>query len=71
MCARQRKEARKDAARQAKYEEKEAARLEKAARKEASFRKKHPDTLSPAPAKKKKRKYQTLEDYLPDRKSVV
>ncbi len=65
VCARQRKEARKDAARQAKYEEKEAARLEKAARKEASFRKKHPDTLSPAPAKKKKRKYQTLEDYLP------
>lgn len=63
--ARQRKEARKDAARQAKYEEKKTARLEKAARKEAAFRKKYPDSPSPVPAKKKKRKYQTLEDYLP------
>lgn len=71
---RQRKEAQKNAARQAKYDKKEAvyqakyekkegARLEKQAKKEAAYRNKHPD--NPSSAKKKKRKYQTLEDYLP------
>ncbi|MEY8482607.1 ATP-binding protein [Lachnospiraceae bacterium 48-21] len=54
----------KEAIRQAKYENQEAARLEKEAMREAAYRKKHPDSPS-APAKKKKRKYQTLEDYLP------
>ena len=73
---RQRKEDRKDAVRTAKYEkkearrrekyeQKEAARLEKETKREAAYRKKHPDSPPSSPAKKKKRKYQTLEDYLP------
>lgn len=72
---RRRKEAEKEAVRTAKYEKQEAlrrekyekqeaARREKEAKREADYRKKHPDS-PPAPAKKKKRKYQTLEDYLP------
>lgn len=59
-----RKEERKSAAASAKSQKKEALRLEKAAKKEAAYRKKHPDAVT-IPAKKKKRKYQTLEDYLP------
>ena len=73
---RQRKEDRKEAVRTAKYEkkealrrekyeQKEAARREKDAKREAAYRKKHPDSPPSSPAKKKKRKYQTLEDYLP------
>lgn len=58
------KYAKKEAIRRGKYEKQEAARLEKEARREATYRKKHPDSPS-APVKKKKRKYQTLEDYLP------
>ncbi len=55
----------KEALRREKYEQKEAARLEKEAKREAAYRKKHPDSPPSSPAKKKKRKYQTLEDYLP------
>lgn len=62
---RQRKEDKKEAVRTAKYEKKEAIRLEKYEKKEAAYRKKHPDSTSSSPAKKKKRKFQTLEDYLP------
>ena len=61
---RQRKEDKKKAVRTAKYEKKEAIRLEKYEKKEAAYRKKHPDSPS-TPVKKKKRKFQTLEDYLP------
>ena len=61
---RQRKEDKKEAVRTAKYEKKEAIRLEKYEKKEAAYRKKHPDSPS-TPVKKKKRKFQTLEDYLP------
>lgn len=62
---RQRKEDKKEAVRVAKYEKKEAIRLEKYERKEAAYRKKHPDSTYSSPVKKKKRKFQTLEDYLP------
>jgi len=62
---RQRKEDKKEAVRTAKYEKKEAIRLEKYEKKEAAYRKKHPDSPPSSPAKKKKRKYQTLDDYLP------
>ncbi len=63
---RQRKEEQKNAVRQAKYEKKEAVRLEKITKKETAYRRKHPDSPPPsAPTRKKKRKYQTLEDYLP------
>ena len=55
----------KEALRLAKYEQQEAAWLEKEAKREAAYRKKHPDSPPSAPVKKKKRKYQTLEDYLP------
>ena len=55
----------KEALRLAKYEQQEAAWLEKEAKREAAYRKKHPDSPPSSPAKKKKRKYQTLEDYLP------
>ncbi len=55
----------KEALRREKYEQKEAARLEKEAKREAAYRKKHPDSPPSSPVKKKKRKYQTLEDYLP------
>ncbi len=61
---RQRKEDKKKAVRTATYEQKEAIRLEKYEKKEAAYRKKHPDSPS-TPVKKKKRKFQTLEDYLP------
>jgi hypothetical protein len=61
---RQRKEDKKEAVRTAKYEKKEAIRLGKYEKKEAAYRKKHPDSPS-TPVKKKKRKFQTLEDYLP------
>ncbi len=46
-------------ARQNKKDQKEAARLARISRKEERYRKKHPDRV------KKKRKYTTLEDYLP------
>ena len=55
----------KEALRREKYEQKEAARREKDAKREAAYRKKHPDSPPSSPVKKKKRKYQTLEDYLP------
>lgn len=62
---RQRKEDKKEAVRVAKYEKKEAIQLEKYEKKEAAYREKHPDSTSSSPVKKKKRKFQTLEDYLP------
>ena len=62
---RQRKEDKKEAVRTAKFEKKDALRREKDAKREAAYRKKHPDSPPSSPAKKKKRKYQTLEDYLP------
>ena len=58
-----RREAQKSAAASAKAAKKEASRKERAEKKEAAYKKKHPDATE-KPVKKKKRN-QTLEDYLP------
>ena len=59
------KQEKKELERLRKEEHRSAAASAKAAKKEAAYRKKHPNASEQSPAKKKKRKYQTLEDYLP------